>query len=74
MLPMVAFLAAIFGVTVLAQLTADSFRTGWAYYAANIAVPLVLALAANTSFGGLPARPCAPCAAGHACSTPASIS
>jgi hypothetical protein len=42
------------GVTVLTQLTAGSFGTGWAYYAANIAVTLVLALAANTSFGGLP--------------------
>jgi amino acid transporter len=42
------------GVTVLAQLTAGSFGTGWAYYAANIAVTLVLALAANNSFGGLP--------------------
>jgi len=42
------------GVTVLAQLTAGSFGTGWAYYTASIAVTLVLALAANTSFGGLP--------------------
>ena len=42
------------GVTVLAQLTAGSFGTGWAYNAASIAVTLVLALAANTSFGGLP--------------------
>ena len=42
------------GVTVLAQLTAGSFGTGWAYYVASIAVTLVLALAANTSFGGLP--------------------
>jgi hypothetical protein len=42
------------GVTVLAQLTAGSFGTGWAYYTTNIAVTLVLALAANTSFGGLP--------------------
>jgi Amino acid permease len=42
------------GVTVLAQLTAGSFGTGWAYYAASIAVTLVLGLAANTSFGGLP--------------------
>src|ERR1700722_3449664 len=42
------------GVTVLAQLTAGSFGTGWAYYAASIAVTVVLALAANTSFGGLP--------------------
>ncbi|HEY4852310.1 MAG TPA: hypothetical protein VII22_16095 [Streptosporangiaceae bacterium] len=29
------------GVTVLAQLTAGSFGTGWAYYAASIAVTLV---------------------------------
>jgi len=36
------------GVTVLAQLTAGSFGTGWAYGAASIAVTLVLALAANT--------------------------
>ena len=42
------------GVTVLAQLTAGSFGTGWAYYTTSIAVTLVLALAANTSFGGLP--------------------
>jgi len=40
---------------VLAQLTAGSFGTGWAYYAASIAVTVVLALAANTSFGGPPA-------------------
>ena len=42
------------GVTVLAQLTAGSFGTGWAYYTTSVAVTLVLALAANTSFGGLP--------------------
>jgi amino acid transporter len=42
------------GVTVLAQLTAGSFATSWAYYATNIVVTVVLALAANTSFGGLP--------------------
>lgn len=42
------------GVTMLAQLTAGSFGTGWAYAATNIAVTVVLALAANTSFGGLP--------------------
>ena len=42
------------GVTVLAQLTAGSFGSGWAYSATNIVVTLVLALAANTSFGGLP--------------------
>ena len=39
------------GVTVLAQLTAGSFGTEWAYYTASIAVTVVLALAGNTSFG-----------------------
>ncbi|MFG2630458.1 APC family permease [Streptomyces sp. NPDC048473] len=42
------------GVTVLAQLTAGSYGTGWAYYATNLIVTLALAFAANTSFGGLP--------------------
>jgi hypothetical protein len=42
------------GVTVLAQLTAGSFGTGWPFYVANLAVTIVLGLAANTSFGGLP--------------------
>jgi amino acid transporter len=42
------------GVTVLAQLTAGSLGTGWAFYVSNLAVTLVLAFAANTSFGGLP--------------------
>ena len=42
------------GVTVLAQLTAGAFGKGWAFYISNLAVTLVLALAANTSFGGLP--------------------
>ncbi|MFI1092201.1 APC family permease [Streptomyces sp. NPDC020917] len=42
------------GVTVLAQLTAGAFGTGWAYYATNVVVTVVLGLAANTSFGGLP--------------------
>jgi amino acid transporter len=41
-------------VTILAQLTAGAFGTGWPFYVSNIAVTLVLALAANTSFGGLP--------------------
>jgi len=41
-------------VTILAQLTAAAFGTGWAFYVVNIAVTLVLVLAANTSFGGLP--------------------
>jgi amino acid transporter len=41
-------------VTVLAQLTAGAFGTGWPFYVSNLAVTFVLALAANTSFGGLP--------------------
>ncbi|WP_369390910.1 APC family permease [Streptomyces sp. CG1] len=41
-------------VTVLAQLTAGAFGTGWPYYATNLIVTLALGLAANTSFGGLP--------------------
>lgn len=42
------------GVTVLAQLTAGAYGTGWLYYATNLVVTLALAFAANTSFGGLP--------------------
>ena len=42
------------GVTVLAQATAAAFGTGWAFYVSNLAVAVVLAAAANTSFGGLP--------------------
>jgi amino acid transporter len=42
------------GVTILAQITAGTFGTGWPFYVSNLAVTLVLALAANTSFGGLP--------------------
>jgi amino acid transporter len=42
------------GVTILAQVSASAFGTGWAFYVSNIAVALVLGLAANTSFGGLP--------------------
>jgi amino acid transporter len=42
------------GVTILAQLSASAFGTGWAFYVSNLGVALVLALAANTSFGGLP--------------------
>ncbi|MFI7450128.1 APC family permease [Nonomuraea sp. NPDC049714] len=41
-------------VTILAQLTAGAYGTGWLYYAANIIVTFALGLAANTSFGGLP--------------------
>ncbi|MGN6336941.1 APC family permease, partial [Mycobacterium sp.] len=42
------------GVTVLAQLSAGALGTGWPFYVTNLSVALVLALAANTSFGGLP--------------------
>jgi amino acid transporter len=42
------------GVTILAQLTAGAFGTGWMFYVSNLSVALVLGLAANTSFGGLP--------------------
>jgi amino acid transporter len=42
------------GVTLLAQVTAGSFGTGWMYYVSNLSVCLALGLAANTSFGGLP--------------------
>jgi amino acid transporter len=42
------------GVTILAQITAGTFGTGWPFYVSNLAVTLVLGLAANTSFGGLP--------------------
>jgi amino acid transporter len=41
-------------VTVLAQLSAGAFGTGWAFYVINLTVTLVLGFAANTSFGGLP--------------------
>ena len=41
-------------VTLLAQLSAAAFGTGWPFYVINLAVTLVLAFAANTSFGGLP--------------------
>ncbi|MBV9212150.1 MAG: APC family permease [Actinobacteria bacterium] len=41
-------------VTILAQVTAGAFGTGWPFYVSNLAVTLVLGLAANTSFGGLP--------------------
>ena len=41
-------------VTILAQLSAGAFGTGWMFYVINLSVTLVLAFAANTSFGGLP--------------------
>jgi amino acid transporter len=42
------------GVTMLAQLTAGAFGKGLFFYIYNIVLALVLGLAANTSFGGLP--------------------
>uniref|UniRef100_UPI001FE0DE54 APC family permease n=2 Tax=Nocardia pseudovaccinii TaxID=189540 RepID=UPI001FE0DE54 len=41
-------------VTLLAQLSAAAFGTGWPFYVTSLAVTLALCLAANTSFGGLP--------------------
>jgi amino acid transporter len=41
-------------VTILAQVTAGAFGKGAAFYVANLSTALVLGLAANTSFGGLP--------------------
>src|ERR1700733_14544384 len=41
-------------VTVLAQLSAGAVGTGWGFFVINLSGPLVLAFAANTSFGGLP--------------------
>src|SRR5271168_1258174 len=42
------------GQTVLSQIIAMSIGRGWAYYIVTITITIVLALAANTSFGGLP--------------------
>ncbi|MEU7226065.1 APC family permease [Streptomyces chrestomyceticus] len=42
------------GVTVLAQLADASLGHNWAYYVVQFATMVLLALAANTSFGGLP--------------------
>ncbi|MGW6407581.1 APC family permease [Streptomyces vinaceus] len=42
------------GVTVLAQLADASFGHGLAFYVVQFATMVLLALAANTSFGGLP--------------------
>jgi amino acid transporter len=41
-------------VTILAQVTAAAFGKGAVFYIANVTTALVLGLAANTSFGGLP--------------------
>jgi len=42
------------GQTVLSQVIAASVGRGWAYYAMSVTITVTLALAANTSFGGLP--------------------
>lgn len=42
------------GQTVLSQIMATAVGRHWAYYLVSLTVTLVLALAANTSFGGLP--------------------
>ncbi|WP_329018506.1 APC family permease [Streptomyces sp. NBC_00690] len=42
------------GVTVLAQLADASLGHGWGFYLVQFATVVLLALAANTSFGGLP--------------------
>jgi amino acid transporter len=42
------------GQTVLSQIIATAVGRGWAYYVMSLTITLVLALAANTSFGGLP--------------------
>lgn len=40
--------------TVLSQIMAAAVGRNWAYYAESLVITVVLALAANTSFGGLP--------------------
>ncbi len=42
------------GQTVLSQIMAAAVGRHWAYYVVTLTITLVLALAANTSFGGLP--------------------
>ncbi len=42
------------GQTVLSQVIAASVGRGWAYYLLSVTIMVALALAANTSFGGLP--------------------
>jgi len=42
------------GVTILSQVTAASLGNGFGYYVVQFSTVLLLALAANTSFGGLP--------------------
>ncbi|PBC39131.1 amino acid permease [Rhodococcus sp. ACS1] len=47
-------LAPVLGTTVLSQLTAASLGDGVGYYVVQFATVVLLALAANTSYGGLP--------------------
>jgi amino acid transporter len=42
------------GQTVLSQIMAMAIGRSWAFYVVSITITIVLALAANTSFGGLP--------------------
>jgi amino acid transporter len=42
------------GETVLSQIMVDAVGRNWAYYIVSLTITLVLALAANTSFAGLP--------------------
>ncbi len=42
------------GQTVLSQVMAYSVGRGWMYYLVSVSITIVLGLAANTSFGGLP--------------------
>ena len=42
------------GQTVLSQIMATAVGRGWAYFIVSVTITVVLALAANTSFGGLP--------------------
>ena len=42
------------GQTVLSQIMATAVGRHWAYYLVSLTITVVLALAANTSFGGLP--------------------
>ncbi|MGW2567124.1 APC family permease [Streptomyces sp. NPDC001537] len=44
----------VLGVTVLAQLADASLGHNWAFYVIQFATMILLALSANTSFGGLP--------------------
>jgi amino acid transporter len=42
------------GQTVLSQIMGEAVGRHWAYYVVSLTITIVLALAANTSFGGLP--------------------